>query len=629
MRAGAPRAVPRLLRPLIPSLRLPGVTEQARRHASTTAAVPVALGLDFGTESVRAVLVSLTGTEVGSAVRPFDHGVITTSLPGSGAALGPEHVAQHAGDWVECAGSAVREVLSDTGTAATSVVGIGVDFTSCTLLPTTKQGEPLQFYNHARPHAWPKLWKHHGAAAQAEELTAAALAAKVPWLEQYAGVIGSEWLLPKALEVFDEDRAIFDATEVFVEAGDWFVWQLVGGEAPPRSTCMAGYKSCWSAEAARIGGGAQREMRDGMCGGAMAERFLEGVRPGFGSALLEKLPGAALAPGEKAGELTEAGASLLGLRPGTAVASAIIDAHSGVPGAGVGQAGTLVMTMGTSGCYMLNAAVPADGRSPVSVPGAFGQVEGGILPGLIGYEMGQAAMGDAFAWLSQLTNTPLRELAARAAALPTATGQEELALDWINGCRSPHNDTTLRGVIGGVAMSTTPEALYRATAAGIACGGRDILESFTGAGVPVDRIVATGGLPHAAPDLIQTFADVRLGFSCPDSCATNHVLALVAPHPDFFAWHFAWQIWQMMQREIAIHPSTQGPAVGAAVLGGLASGEFASIQEAVASMATPASSGVVVEPRPESAGACDLLYARYAELAEQALKDKVACRRAK
>jgi L-ribulokinase len=184
------------------------------------------------------------------------------------------------------------------------------------------------------------------------------------------------------------------------------------------------------------------------------------------------------------------------------------------------------MTMGTSGCYMLNAVMPADGSSPISVPGAFGQVEGGILPGLTGYEMGQAAMGDAFAWLSQLTNTPLKELAAKAAALPVATGQEELALDWINGCRSPHNDSTLRGVIGGVSMSTTPEALYRATAAGIACGGRDILESFTGAGVPVDRIVATGGLPHAAPDLIQTFADVSAYLSSSDAIDVHSLYSL-------------------------------------------------------------------------------------------------------
>ena len=134
---------------------LPGrAARQCRRHASSAAAVPVALGLDFGTESVRAVLVSLKGTEVGSAVRPFDHGVITGSLPGSGAELGPDHVAQHAGDWIECAGSAVREVMSITDTAAESIVGVGVDFTSCTLVPATKEGEPLQYYNHARPHAW-------------------------------------------------------------------------------------------------------------------------------------------------------------------------------------------------------------------------------------------------------------------------------------------------------------------------------------------------------------------------------------------------------------------------------------------------------------------------------------------
>lgn len=533
VRTGVPRAAGLLRRPIVPALlRLPCPAEQSCRHASTEAAAPVALGLDFGTESVRAALVSITGTEVGSAVQPFDHGVITNSLPGSGVELGPEHVAQHAGDWLECAGNVVREVLATTDTGAERVIGIGVDFTSCTLLPTTKQAEPLQYYNHARPHAWPKLWKHHGAAAQAEELTAAALAADAPWLHQYAGVIGSEWLLPKALEVFDADPEIFDATEVFVEAGDWFVWQLIGGDTPPRSTCMAGYKSCWSAEAARIGVAAAagqpiagREMRDGICGGILAEGFLESVRPGFGSALLEKLPGIALAPGEKAGELSEAGASLLGLRPGTAVASAIIDAHSGVPGAGVGEAGTLVMTMGTSGCYMVNAAVPTDGSNPVSVPGAFGQVEGGILPGFTGYEMGQAAMGDAFAWVSQLTNTPLTELAARASALPAVTGQEEIALDWVNGCRSPHNDSTLRAVISGVSMSTSPEALYRATATGIACGGRNILESFTSAGVAVDKIVATGGLPHAAPDIIQSFADVRLRIPCSDVICANDMMS--------------------------------------------------------------------------------------------------------
>ena len=125
--------------------------------SATFAPAAVALGLDFGTESVRAVLVGLEGTEVGSAVRPFDHGVITGALPGGGTPLGSEHVAQHAGDWVECAGAAVKGVLAATGTSAESVVGIGVDFTSCTLLPTAKDGTPLQFYNHARPHAWPKV----------------------------------------------------------------------------------------------------------------------------------------------------------------------------------------------------------------------------------------------------------------------------------------------------------------------------------------------------------------------------------------------------------------------------------------------------------------------------------------
>ena len=398
-------------------LRRPLAAALCRRGVATRTPAPaVALGLDFGTESCRAVLVSVSGDEVASAVQPFAHGVITAQLPPQpvscwAAAVDGQHqpslqpvdAYQHATDWMDAAGDAVRQVLSDSGTNPASVIGIGVDFTSCTVLPTNAKGDPMfldpsgQWFG--RPHAWPKLWKHHGATTQAEELTAAAISQQCEWLSQYSGVIGSEWLLPKALETFDKDREAFDTAEVFVEAGDWFVWQLVGGVAPPRSSCMAGYKGCFV-------GAPAGSLVDGL----PSADYLNSIRPNFGDQLLAKLPGQVLSPGEKAGELTIQGAEMLGLNPGTPVAAAIIDAHSGVPGAGVGGPNTLVITMGTSGCYMLCATPPADDASIISVPGAFGQIPGGILPGLIGYEMGQAAMGDAFAWVGILTNRPLNEL---------------------------------------------------------------------------------------------------------------------------------------------------------------------------------------------------------------------------
>jgi ribulokinase len=355
----------------------------AARAATIATQAPVALGLDFGTESCRAVLVGVEGGgEIGSAVSPFTHGVITGQLPPpSGVLLGAKDVAQHAGDWLESAAAAVRKVMAATATSPSDVVGIGVDFTSCTLLPTTADGQPLFMAPPAatpgdwgeRPHAWPKLWKHHGAISQAEELTAAASAQGCEWLQQYSGVVGCEWLLPKALQAFDEDAEAFSAAEVWLEGGDWFVWHLTGGGAtgpPPRSSCMAGYKACWVPDSGVGVAAAGGELTAGL----PSVEFLDSVRPGFGAALHARLPGGVLSPGERAGRLSAEGAALLGLEAGTAVAAGIIDAHSGVPGAGVGGAGTLVITMGTSGCYMLCAEPPQGGGAPSAVDGAFGQV---------------------------------------------------------------------------------------------------------------------------------------------------------------------------------------------------------------------------------------------------------------
>src|SRR5213075_1400871 len=205
---------------------------------------------------------------------------------------------------------------------------------------------------------------------------------KEPWLARYGGTIGIEWFFPKVLETLNGAPEVYEAAEVWIEAGDWLVWQLVSGPFPEcsaerlvRSTCQAGYKAMWNRQS-----------------GYPSLEYFAAVHPKMADVVSEKMPWRLMAPGERAGALSESAAELLGLRAGIPVSAAIIDAHSGVPGAGVASPSTMVMVMGTSSCHMMNS------RIEQLVPGVAGVVEDGILPGYFGYETGQASVGDAFAW---------------------------------------------------------------------------------------------------------------------------------------------------------------------------------------------------------------------------------------
>ncbi len=520
----------------------------------------VALGLDFGTESVRALLVDLRGREHGSAIARYPHGQIVTSLPGSREELPPHYALQHPQDWIDAAAKAVRSALRAAKLRGDAVLGIGVDFTSCTMLPTLRDGTPLCLVEKfARaPLAWPKLWKHHAAQAQTDRINAVARKRKEKFLARYGGIIGLEWFFPKMLETLEHAPRVFAAADVWVEAGDWFVWQLVGGGAAslPRSTCQAGYKGLWSADESYP-----------------SEEFLRAVHPAFGRVVLDKMPGRLLAPGVAAGGLTRALARKLGLTEGVPVSAAIIDAHAGVPGAGAAEPGTLVMVMGTSSCHMLNSAEER------FVPGVAGIVRDGILPGMIGYETGQAAVGDAFDWLRRLTGQrDFSQLARDAAALaPGADGV--LCLDWMNGCRTPLMDGSLTGAFTGLTLHHTPAHLYRALLEASAFGVRWIVELLREHGVPVKKFVATGGLPHHNPLVVEVYADV-----------------LGAP--------------------VTVHPCKHGPALGAAILGALAAGAFASPSAAIRAMAT-AKAAPVIKPNRRHRAAYDRLYGDYRALAAQ------------
>ena len=531
-------------------------------------ATRVALGLDFGTESVRALLVDLRGREVGAATARYPHGQIIETLPGSREKLPPHYALQHPQDWIDSAAKAVRAALRAAKLSNETVIGIGVDFTSCTMLPALSDGTPLCLREEfaREPLAWPKLWKHHGAQAQTDRINTIARERNEKFLARYGGTIGLEWFFPKMLETLEHAPRVFEAAEVWIEGGDWFVWQLVGGEAAtlPRSTCQAGYKGMWSATE-----------------GYPSEDFLRAVHPKFGRVVIDKMPGRLLAPGVAAGGLTPAMAKKLGLRAGVPVSAAIIDAHAGVPGAGAAEPGTFVMVLGTSSCHMLNSTEER------FVPGVAGIVRDGILPGMVGYETGQAAVGDAFDWLRRLCGQrDFSALSREAAALPPGA-EGVLCMDWFNGCRTPLMDGALTGAFTGLTLHHTPAHLYRALLEASACGVRWIVELLREHGVPVKKFVATGGLPHHNPLVVEVYADV-----------------LGSP--------------------IAVHPSKHGPALGAAILGALAAGAFPSPTTAIRAMAT-AKSAPVIKPNRRHRAAYDQLYREYRALAARCARRTSLC----
>lgn len=521
----------------------------------------IALGFDYGTESVRVLAVDVTdGRIVGQAVQHYRHGVLDRTLP-TGEALPADYALQHPSDWLDDLAVACRAATQ--GLDPASIIGIGVDFTSCTMLPTTRDGTPLCLQERfARtPLAWPKLWKHHGAKEAVDRINAVARERREPWLARYGGVIGIEWFFPKVLETLQEAPEVYRAAEVYLEAGDWLVWQLTSsGDATQlvRSTCQAGYKGLWNRH-----------------GGFPSAEYFAAVHLELRDVVSRKMPGRLQAPGTRAGLLNAKVADPLGLRAGIPVSTAIIDAHAGVPGAGVADEGTLVLVLGTSACHMLNARVER------LVPGIAGVVEDGILPGYFGYETGQSSVGDAFAWLVKTFNLSHAEMTARAAALPPGSGGV-LAIDWLNGARTPLMDGRLSGALVGLTLTTRPEQMYRALIEATALGLRRIVETLRAGGVQVRRFVASGGLPGKSPLLMQIYADV-------------------------------------LGEPIAVAATDQSVALGAAILGCLAAGPaasgYADAASAVQAM-TPRAPAATYRPDPARGPAYVRLYEIYARLTD-------------
>jgi L-ribulokinase len=529
-----------------------------------------AIGIDFGTESGRAALVDISnGQEVATTVHAYANGVIDEKLPGTEIYLEPDWALQDPNDYLEVLKKAVPAVLEESGVDPADVIGLGIDFTACTMLPTTADGTPLCFLAEWRdnPHAWVKLWKHHAAQPEANQLNRIARDMGFgDLLDRYGGKISSEWFFPKAWQILDEAPEVYAAAGRLLEAADWVIWQLTGQEK--RNSCTAGYKAMWS----------KKE-------GFPPAEFFKALDPRLENIVAEKLSSDIYPLGAKAGGLTETAAAWTGLVPGTAVAVANVDAHVAVPVGTVTESGRMVIIMGTSNCHMVL------GEEEHVVPGMCGYVEDGIIPGLFGYEAGQSCVGDHFAWFVEncLPASYEKEAAERGIdvhelleekAARLKPGESGLvALDWWNGNRSVLVDVDLTGLLVGATLATKPEEIYRALIEATAYGTRMIVETFEANGVPVNEIVTTGGLPNKNKLLMQIYADVT-------------------------------------GRPMYIAGNVQGGAVGSAMHGAVAAGKaaggFDSIVEASRQMASLRANSY--QPNPAHKEVYDRLYAEYVTL---------------
>ena len=528
-----------------------------------------ALGLDFGTLDARAVLVDIeTGEEIATSVYSYPDGVIDEVLPDGKTKLGPDWAIQNPADYLGVLKCAIPEVLKKSNVSPKDIIGIGVDFTSCTILPIDKQGTPLCMKDKwkSNPHSWVKLWKHHAAEPYANRLKDIALKRQEKFIHRYGDKISSEWMLPKIWQVLEEAPEIYEAIDRFIEAGDWLVLQLTGKER--RSSCNAGYKAIWD----------KKE-------GYPSPEFFAALHPRLKNVVGEKLSTDIYPTGSKAGGLTLQMAQLTGLKENTPVAVGIIDAHSAVPTTTVTKPGKMVLIMGTSTCHMLLS------KEQKLIPGIPGVVEDGILSGYFGYEAGQAAVGDIFDWF--ITNcipasyereakqkglNIYRFLEEKARKLrPTESGI--LALDWWNGNRSILNNADLSGLLLGCTLNTKPEDIYRALIEATAFGTRIIIETFQKNGLPIDELYACGGMPHKDKMLMQIYADVT-------------------------------------GREIKVASSRQASALGAAMFGAIAAGSEAggydSIEDAVTHMASLEKKTYL--PIPENVEVYNQLFTEYRKL---------------
>ena len=457
------------------------------------------IGLDYGTNSVRCVIVDIAnGSEVGTAVYNYPTGQAGIILDKNDHNM----ARQNPTDYVKGIEVTIKKaVLQAKKTIkkfdAGQIIGIGVDTTGSTPLPVDKNGTPLgvlaEFKKNKNAQAW--LWKDHTGFAEAAEITELAKKEHPEYLAKCGQTYSSEWFFSKILHCLRADPKVFDAAYSWVECCDYIPAVLTGTEKPEmmkRSRCAAGHKAMFNAE----------------WGGLPAKDFLTKLDPKLGE-LRGRLYDKTYTVEAEAGKLTQQWAKKLGLKAGIPVAVGAFDAHLGAVGSGIAP-GKLVKIIGTSTCDML---VSEQGKQLADVPGICGIVDGSILPGYIGLEAGQSAVGDIFNWFVNYIQPGGKSAGSHDALTKKAAklkpGQSGLlALDWNNGNRTILVDQRLTGLLLGQTLHTKPEEIYRAIIEATAFGALTIINRFEEYGVKVSEIINCGGIAEKSPLVMQIYADV-------------------------------------------------------------------------------------------------------------------------
>ncbi len=527
-----------------------------------------AIGLDYGTNSCRSLLIDLdAGEEVGSVVFPYPSGELGILTDPSD----PNVARQNPNDYVEGMVTIIRGALEEAaakreGFDANEVIGIGIDTTGSTVIPVDAEGTPLamkpEFSDNLNAHVW--LWKDHTAHEEAAKITEVASQERPQYLAKCGGIYSSEWWWSKIWRCKNIDPEVFTAAHSWVEHCDWLPALLTGSDKPAdtkRSICAAGHKALYCDE----------------WGGLPDKEFLSLLDPDLGE-LRDRLYDKADASDVKAGDLTEEWASKLGLKPGIPVAVGAFDAHMGAVGSGV-KAGTLVKILGTSTCDI--TVLPNDAELG-DVPGVCGVVDGSVLPGHFGIEAGQSAVGDIFLWFvnhlvpdsyGATQDEKFIEMEKRLAPLkPGETGL--LSLDWNNGNRTILVDVRLTGLLLGQTLHTEAHEIYRALIEATAFGALTIINRMEEHGIKIEELVNTGGLAVKNRTLMQIYADI-------------------------------------LGRPLKVAASDQTCALGAAIFGATCSGEM-SLEEIQAN--TCRMRDVYYTPIPENQEAYAEIYALYKSL---------------
>jgi len=541
------------------------------------------IGIDFGTDSVRSLVVHVeTGEEISGAVFHY-----TRWKEGLYCDPSVNRFRQHPADYLEGLEYTVREALRQAPAGvAEKVVGLSVDTTGSTPVAVDEQGTPLALTRgfEENPNAMFILWKDHTAVKEAEEINALARKWEVDFTRYEGGIYSSEWFWAKLLHVIREDAGVLRAAYSWVEHCDWIPGLLTGNTHPKtlkRSRCAAGHKAMWH-EA---------------FGGLPPEEFLAALDPLL-SGLRDRLYRETYTCDVAAGRLCPEWAQRLGLSTDVIVGTGAFDAHLGAVGAGI-EPYYVSKVMGTSTCDML--VVPAEEAGDRLVKGICGQVDGSVIPGMLGLEAGQSAFGDIYAWFRQVLAWPLTTILAEttqvdestrdklieevsgklitrlgeAAARIPAEESGIVALDWMNGRRTPDANQNLKGVLAGLTLGSDAPRIFRALVEATAFGSRAINDRFIEEGVRIDGVIALGGVAKKSPFVMQIVADV-------------------------------------LNMPIRVARSEQACALGSAMAAAVAAGVYPSLTEARRNMG----SGIETEyrPIPENVLVYNRLYEKYKQL---------------